>query len=206
MSRLRLILMGLFAVLAVSAVASASASALQWYVNGVLLSGVLKIEATQLGESILKGKIAGVAAEVICTKLSDSGTIENGGSPVLGIGLVLVDYKTCTAPKPAGCSVLNELILSTAKVDLGTKSGKPYALFSPDPSGSTFTLIPIRGCTEEANYLVEGKAVGLVNNARRTLELENKGVNNELKLGGKEAELESDDFVLMEGGGAFEAK
>ncbi len=206
MSRLGLILMGLFAVLAVSAVASASASALQWYVNGVLLSGVLEIEATQLGESVLKGKIAGVAAEVVCKELSDSGTIENGGSPVLGKGLVTVDYKKCEAPKPAGCSVLNELIVSPAKVDLGTINGEPVALFSPDPSGGTFTLIPIRSCSEEANYTVEGEAVGLVNNAKRTIELDNKGINNKLKLGGKEAELQSDDFVLMKGGGAFEAK
>ncbi len=206
MSRLRLILMGLFAVLAVSAVASASASALQWYVNGVLLSGVLEIEAKQLGNSTLKGKIAGVEAEVVCTELETSGTIENGGSPVLGLGLVTVDYKECKAEKPTGCTVLHELILSTAKLDLGTLSGKPYALFTPDPSGSVFTLIPIRTCSEEANYTVEGEAVGLVNNANRTIELEKGGVNNKLKLGGKEATLVSDDFVLMKGGGAFEAK
>ncbi len=206
MPRLRLILLGLFAVLAVSAVASPSASALQWYVNGVLLTGVLKIEATQLGNGVLKAKIAGVAVEVICEQLSDSGTIDNGGTPASGLGLGVVDFKKCTLPKPAGCKVLNELITSTAKVDLGTINGKPYALLLPDPSGSTFTLIPVRGCTEEANYPLEGELVGLVNNARRTVEFENKGVNNKLKLGGKEAEVESDVFVLMEGGGAFEAK
>ncbi|MGP0100882.1 MAG: hypothetical protein ACLPUT_04570 [Solirubrobacteraceae bacterium] len=206
MSRSRLILIGLFAVLTASAVTSTSASALQWYVKGVVLSGVLKIEAKQLGDAVLKDKIAGVAGEFVCSALSDSGTIDNGGTPALGLGLVLLDYKGCTVPKPAGCKILNELISTTAKLDLGTISGKPYALFSPDPSGSVFTLIPVRGCSEEANYTLEGELVGLVNNARRTIEFENKGVNNKLRLGGKEAEVESDDFVLMEGGGAFEAK
>ncbi len=208
MSRLRLILMGLLAALAVSAVASASASAsaLQWYVNGVLLSGVLKIEAKQLGNAVLKGKIAGVSSEVVCTGLGDSGTIDNGGTPSLGLGLVLLDYKECTEPKPAGCSILNQLIITTAKLDLGTINGKPYALFLPDPSGGAFTLIPVRGCAEEANYTIEGELVGLVNNARQTIEFENKGVNNKLNFGGKEAEFESDDLLLMEGHDTIEAE
>ncbi len=203
---MRLILMGLFAVLAVSAVASPSASALQWYVNGVLLPGVLEVEGEQLGNGILKAKIAGVAAEVVCRESSGSGTIDNGGSPALGLGLGVVDFKQCTAPKPAGCSILNGLLVSTAKLDLGTIGGESYALLLPDPSGSVFTLIPVRGCSEEANYIVEGELVGLVNNARRTVEFTKGAPNNKLKLGGKEAELEADVFVLMKGGGAFEVK
>ncbi len=169
---------------------------------------MLEIESIGLGNSVLKGKIGGVAAEVVCAELTNSGTIDNGGSPVLGLGLVTVDYKNCTAPKPANCEILNKLISTTAKVDLGTIGGEPYALFLPDPSGSVFTLIPIRGssCSVAANYTVEGEAVGLVNNAKRTIEFNKGEPNNKLILGGKEAELEAKDFVLMKGGGAFEVK
>ncbi|MGP0100152.1 MAG: hypothetical protein ACLPUT_00825 [Solirubrobacteraceae bacterium] len=199
--------MGLLAVLAVSAIASASAlaSAPQWYVNGVLLTGSLNIESLGIGNTVLKGKIAGVAAEIECVEQRSAGTIENGGTLILALGLLLWHYLRCVVHRPSGCIILHELLFFHLHIDIGIILGIPWALYTPS-TGSTLGLVPIRGCAEEANYPLEGEAFGLIHDAASSIGFEDKGVNDKLKLGGKEAELEADELVLMEGGGAIEAK
>ncbi|MGP0099994.1 MAG: hypothetical protein ACLPUT_00020 [Solirubrobacteraceae bacterium] len=204
---MRWTLVGLLAALAISAGMSASASALQWYVNGVLLAGALSVESTGIGNTVLKGKVAGIVVEIVCARQVSTGTFENAGSPVLGLALAHWHLFTCTAPKPAGCVILNQLLFYHVHYDLSLNPpGNPELLKLPLPGSSVLGLIPIRECTEEGNYTLEGEAVGLIHNSTSSVSFEDKGVNNKLKLGGKEAELESDELVLMEGGGGIEVK
>jgi hypothetical protein len=175
MSRLRLILLSLFAVLAVSAVASASASALHWYycqnlANGaslyenplctkdssghignwelLKLTGLLSI--TSLGGlQILKGEVVATPIEIDCKHLDNNGWIENPAGGGNGIGLVLVLYLACTVPKPAAghCEISGGNIHAYANIELSTIGTTPVALFKPDPaSSSTFVTITFVNC------------------------------------------------------------
>jgi hypothetical protein len=175
MSRLRLVLLSLFAVLAVGAVASASASALHWYycqnlANGASLyenplctkdsaghtgnwelkklTGLLSI-TSQGGVQKLRVEVVTIPIEIECKKVDNNGWIENPAGGGNGIGLVLVLYLACTVPKPAGgkCEITGGSIHAYANIELSTIGTTSVALFTPDPAGTPFVEIPFEKCT-----------------------------------------------------------
>jgi hypothetical protein len=204
-------LLAVFAVCVVSAAAAASASALEFYVEHKLITGLLNIDSVlHSKESILKGELSGVKVEISCLELHNTGWIHNGLSPsgvLLGLGLIEVHFLKCTVPVPASehCKVVNELILATSLVDLGTIGGETYALFSPDPPGSPFVKITFEGCKQTAlntSFPVTGEAVGLASNPGLLIFKEG-APNNKLKFASNTATLIAEDLVLMEGTGSL---
>jgi hypothetical protein len=120
MSRTRLILLGLLAVVVVGVVASASATeppkacggkvekVPNYCVGGFQLENSKgepiseKVEGTN-GESILKATIASVTSEVKCGKGKTTGTIEDGASGTVGKSKATIKFEECKLIKPANC-------------------------------------------------------------------------------------------------------
>jgi hypothetical protein len=92
-------LLALLAVLALCAVASASASASEFVVEGTGVSEATKFEGAS-GVSLLAATIAGVKFEVECTQDTSTGALEAGGD-----GSATLLLKTCKESKPVNCSV-----------------------------------------------------------------------------------------------------
>jgi hypothetical protein len=218
MSRWKLIFLSLFAVVAMGAVASASASALEFYVNGTLLNQLLQIILLG-GLQRLAGEVAGVKLEVHCKHLDGNGSIHNGlgaGSMLMGLGLALFLYLECTvhAPKQKnveGCEVAEEKV-ATGRIHNFVKlltitlpgTTEPAIEFTPD-GGTSFVTIEFINCKNtglNGGHEVTGFADGMVNNA--THEVIAKTGEKELVFAGNEATYEGSAVVEMVGGGFVE--
>jgi hypothetical protein len=204
MSRWKLILLIVFAVFATSAVAVASASALEFYNSkGELITGTLKIVSTG-GLQRLEIEVAGVKVEIHCLATDAAGTIENVGT--MGLGLALILYTTCSvhAPKPKnveGCEVPGGDIHVHAHMLAVTLNSEPYIEFTPE-EGNKFVGITFASCKNtglNGEHEVAGTAMAKVNNA--TSELEAKTGAGELSFAGNDARYTGTDKQEMEGGG-----
>jgi hypothetical protein len=163
MSKIKLIFLSLAAVCAVSAVTSASASALQFYgcrplVTGgtgtmykdsrctelenpgkyelYLITELLNIESHIVAGTsyTLTGKAAGVTTKIVCTEQKGTGSIDNNSG--LGLGLITSKFSTCTVQKPTGGCTVEEPIVVYSEIDLSTENSINYVLFFPDLKGN----------------------------------------------------------------------
>jgi hypothetical protein len=118
MSRTRLILLGLLAVVAVGAVVATTSgaeppvgtctavtSAPAYCVAGVPPAAPEKFEGTNSGESILKATVSMVKTEIKCEAGKSKGTIEDGGAGTVGKSTVTDTFETCKMIKPANCKL-----------------------------------------------------------------------------------------------------
>jgi len=120
MSRTRLIVLGLLAVVAVGAVVASTSgaeppaasctavtSAPAYCVAGVpLASGTTeKFEGTNSGESILKATVSMVKTEIKCEAGKSKGTIEDGAAGTVGKSTVTDTFETCKMIKPESCKL-----------------------------------------------------------------------------------------------------
>jgi len=189
MSRLRLLLLGLFAVIAVSAVAASSASALLWYEcknmgtggsfknslcsetqsNGawewvlIPLNTLLPVVSKQTESFVLKSKVPATQSpvKIECTSESGTGWVENLSATGNGSDGGTITFTGCSVTEPAeGCTVAT--IVAKVKTKLVTISSKVEDEFEPE-SGSNFTEIEITGCTIAGKYAITGTVNGIVN-------------------------------------------
>ena len=145
MSRTRLILLGLLAVVAIGVVASASASeppvkcggkvttTPNYCVAGFQLENSKgeavseKVVGTN-GESILKGTVASVTSEVKCGKGKSTGTIEDGAGGTVGKSKATITFEECKLIKPANCKLTaaqeEEIETTPLKGELELSSGR----------------------------------------------------------------------------------
>lgn len=214
MSRLKLVLLSLMAVVALSAVATGSASATEFFnESGTLISSALLIKGLG-GTQILKGEpVAGTKVEISCTHLDVHGSINNVSG--MGLGLVLLLYLTCTVIKPAGkgCVVANggNIHVPTLHVLAVGTSTAPEIEFAPE-GGTTFVNIVLEKCEgafsglNGKNLPVTGKAFGQVNNATSEVSVDEVPPNSHLEFGGLQAEYVGKASLEMEGGGKIEVK
>lgn len=125
MSRTRLILAGLLAMLVVGVVASASAteppakcggtvaSVPDYCVEGFELENAKgepvseNVEGTN-GKSTLKTTIAMVKTEIECQKGKSTGTIEDGAGGTVGKSTTATSFEECKLLKPANCRLTQE--------------------------------------------------------------------------------------------------
>jgi hypothetical protein len=164
MSRIRLILAALLAVLAVGVVASASGTeppkkcggkvnAVPAYcVEGFQLENAkgeptsAKVEGTD-GVSILKATVATVTSEVECKSGKSSGSIEDGASGTVGKSKVLNTFEECKLLKPTNCKLTaaNENKIKTAELqgNLTLTAGRIQDKF--EAPESAFVAISIEG-------------------------------------------------------------
>lgn len=211
MSRLRSLLLAIFAVWMMST--SASASALEFFVHHVLLQGLLNVETSlRSASAILKGEVAGVKIEINCAGEHTSGWIHNGSNGrgvLLGLGLGDVHFLNCTVPVPASehCQIANGLLLALALIALGSIAAETYALFSPDPTGVPFTEFTFEQCKQSAlntAFNITGEVAGLVEDRTSSLIFKEGAPNNKLRFASNPATILGEGLILMEGGGAIE--
>jgi hypothetical protein len=157
MSRVRLVLLSLVAVLSAAAMLASSASAaisFQWNVSGAKLEAGQSREFTSSanGKISLEGKVAGSAALLLSTELSVvKGAKIIGGVP--GTNEEAVVFKGVTVDKPVNCGVLQAAtapgvvqttLLKTEIVEGTNGEGKGNStvdiLFTPKPSGTSVEL------------------------------------------------------------------
>lgn len=212
MSRIKAIVVGLLAVLVVSAVASASASASGPYVytqgGSSPLMEVLEILTEQIGNAKLNGTLAGSLIEIVCGLAHGTGSLHNelAAGTEHALGSSTIHYTMCSVAKPAGkgCLVQNELVLVQTHA-LGVSG--PLVRFDPE-TGKTFTTITIDGCSASSlngAFPVEGFASAKANNGNSTLEFTTSS-GSELLFAGNTATFVGTYQVEMKGGGLLEIK
>jgi hypothetical protein len=138
--------LGLLAVLAVSLVASASATeppakcggnvtkTPDYCVAGFELENAKgepiqeKFEGTNSGASILKATVAMVKTEIKCEAGKSKGTIEDGAAGTVGKSVVTDTFETCKMIKPANCKLTaaDEVEIKTTELkgELGLTAGR----------------------------------------------------------------------------------
>jgi hypothetical protein len=131
MSRTRLILLGLVALVVVGVIASTSGAeppaatcsavttAPGYCVGEVpLVSASEKFEGTNSGESIFKATISSVKSEIKCSAGKSKGFIEGGAAGTVGKSTLTNTFETCKMIKPANCklSAADEKEIETAEL------------------------------------------------------------------------------------------
>jgi hypothetical protein len=115
MSRTRLILLGLLALVAVGVVATATATATgscmkvkagpAYCVEGAPLENAsAEVEGTN-GASVLKATISTVSSEVKCEKGKLAGTIEGGAAGTVGKSTATMTFEGCKLITPTNCKL-----------------------------------------------------------------------------------------------------
>jgi len=197
-NRLRVLLVSMLAVFAVSAVASASASAAnhEYFVEGVALGATETVSGTS---AVSKLEAPGLIT-IECATDSFTGTIEPKG-----LSTATVKFKTCTVVGAATCKVA-EPIEFTANNKLTVLLNEanvfgPGDLFEP-PTGKEFVTITITGCALEGKYVAEGKQQCILPAGETELvkhEIECKPKGSEIHLKAKEAKFTSTETVELSG-------
>jgi hypothetical protein len=164
MSRTRLILLGLLAVLAVGVVASASATeppvkcggkvekTPDYCVVGFELENAkgepvsAKLEGTN-SASILKATVAGATTEIKCGTGKTSGTIEDGAGGTVGKSTTTTTFEECKLLKPATCKLTaadeKEIKTTVLKGSLTLTGERVEDKF--EPREGAFTAVNIEG-------------------------------------------------------------
>jgi hypothetical protein len=190
MSRIRLILAALLAVLAVGVVASASTSTPAsasgsclkvgtpaYCVEGVpLVNSSAEVEGTNNGASILKGTIGSVTSEVKCEKGKLTGTIVGGAVGTVGTSTAKMTFEECALVKPANCelspgSKTIETVELKDELEL-TGSGKRIEDKFQPKTGTTFASIGIEGKESSCVIAHVGEEIGFAVSGSQACEVD----------------------------------
>ncbi len=156
MSKVRLMLLGLLTMLTISAIASSSASAHNYKIEGTEIKESSSVEGKS-GVSNLASKIAGLKIVIRCTKDKFKGKIE-----VKAKSTASIEFEECKLFEENASKELKEL--SACKVKVPTTSVKDELtetpvkdLFTPE-KGEEFTKIEITGetCVLKGKYEITG--------------------------------------------------
>jgi hypothetical protein len=174
MSRTRLILLGLLAVVAMSFVATASTSTPAsasgscskvsttpgYCVEGAPLESASEEAAGTSGSAILKATIASVTSEIKCESGKSTGTIEGGAAGTVGKSKTKITFETCKLLAPAHCKLTSaeETKIKTTELtgELELTGGKIVDKLEPKGSAS-FAGISIEGETTSCVIAEPGK-------------------------------------------------
>jgi len=141
MSRTRLIIFGLLAVVAVGAVIASTSgaeppsgscltvtTAPAYCVAGVPPASPEKFTGTNSGESILKATVSTVKTEIKCEAGKSKGFIEDGAAGTVGKSTVTDTFEGCKLIKPTNCKLTaaaeQEIETSELKGELGLTAGR----------------------------------------------------------------------------------
>jgi len=161
MSRTRLILLGLLAVVAVGAVIASTSGAepptgscievtkvpAYCIAGSPLVSAAENAEGTS-GSAILKATIAGATAEIKCETGKSTGTIEGGAAGTVGKSKTKITFGTCKLLAPEHCKLTSaeETKIKTTELmgELELVGGKILDKLEPK-AGGAFASISIEG-------------------------------------------------------------
>lgn len=192
MCKLKKLVVGALAVVALSAVAPAIASAHEFLVEGKPVTGEVNLKTGLLtsGDWTLKTTVLTIKIEILCKDATILGGV------ILPSGLVdkiKIDFSECEVVKPAGCKVTEPIELNPLG---GTLEKEPVeAKFKPE-SGETFVSIVFTGCTTEAlngSHEVTGTQTCALPKASESValhEIECKATGSALFFGGNAATFE----------------
>ncbi len=176
MKRSKMLGLCLVALFAMSGLAAAQASAIEflWKVNGSKLeTGQEKtLTSKAKGAQVLKTTVIGVKVEIKCTEVSTAGAKIIGGMP--GTSSETVEYKGCTVAKPSGCTVKGGTITTNPLKDeivegVGTSAGKALVLFAP-VTGKVFAEPKLEGGLLCLSLAVEGSVLAEANPQKEEVE------------------------------------
>jgi hypothetical protein len=176
MSRTRLILAGLLALLVVGVVTSASAteppkkcgtkvtSVPAYCIEGFQLENSkgeptsAKVEGTD-GVSILKATVATVTSEVECKSGKSTGSIKAGVSGTAGKSKTTITFEECKLLKPTNCKLTasNEKEINTAELQGGLLLTGARVEDKLAPPESAFAAISIEGKESSCGIAEVGK-------------------------------------------------
>lgn len=217
MSRVRLIILSLFAILATSAVASASASAAECpdtikggdYAvchNGVEYEG--KIEGTST-VSKLKATVLGLKITIECPKDKFTGEVGDSGTSKNAV----ITFEMCKLVGATNCKVAETLTTKKLKDQLSTPPARIEDTFESETANFIEILISGSGCAitnEGKPYPVTGSQTCAVDSSdaeakteAATHKLICKTTGSKLKLGGNTATFESSATLNLPGNGNF---
>jgi hypothetical protein len=194
MSKMRVLALAVFSVLALGAVAASAAQAAEaeYVVAGGVLSGseAFTIPATS-GTYVLHAKPLGTNTTITCSSLKGSGTIKEGGASAAKL-----EFSSCVVSEVANCTV-SEPIVTTVTDQLILESGTIVDKFSPEP-GKPFTEITLnngaKACSVKGTYKVEGSQVCSLSSPETEAashELSCATSGSSLTLGGRAATFQS---------------
>jgi hypothetical protein len=200
-----------FAVLVLSGVATATASAApEYFIDHTKVAGTETTTAKQSGTAKLTSTLNGSEVLIECTSGSGTGKIEPGGKSTASI-----KYEGCSMSKPAGCKLTAaeaKEIKPTGLVDqLAGTTGAFTDSFSP-ASGTEFVAIAFEKCTSTLNngsHVVSGCAAAKASEAENvigTLEFPATVGGCTLSFAGNAAMITARDEVELSGpnkGGTF---
>ncbi len=168
MSRIKLVLFSALAVVAVSALASASASAAvenKYFVEKTAVAGATNIVGT-VGEAQLQSTIAGVKMMIVCTENSLAGGQINAAGKSKGE----IKFKKCkifeikngVKTSLASCTVKEPIEFKFEDELLTSPGGIVDDRFRPEGGGNVFVTIKIEGslCALKGTYEVKGQGAG----------------------------------------------
>jgi hypothetical protein len=161
MSRTKLILAGLLALLVVGVVATASTSTPAsasgscmkvgtpaYCVEGTPLVSASEEAAGTSGSAILKATIANVTAEIKCASGKSTGFIEGGAAGAVGKSKIKITFETCKLLAPEYCKLTSaeETKIKTTELagELELTGGKILDKLEPK-SGAAFATVGIEG-------------------------------------------------------------
>lgn len=237
MSRTKLILLGLLVVVAVSVVATTSTStpasasgscskvktAPGYCVEGVPLEGVMEVEGTNSGASILKGTVGSVTAEVKCEKGKMTGTIEGGVPGTVGKSTGTMTFEECKLVTPTNCKLASKTIETTELKDELELTGSAKRIedkFEPK-TGTAFAGVTIEGkesscviahVAEEKTFIVSGSQVCEIDTSNTEAETEMPThkmkctASGGLAIGTNPAEMTSEVAVKLKSGKKWSIK
>jgi len=182
-----------------------------------VVNGKTKNETKESTPAVLKGTIAGVAAEITCTTVSGSAKITNkeitGVMQNEGTG-VAIKYSACTVNKPVKCKVKEPIEMKGSSItveNLGAGKNEMGVEFKPEAGKPLATVTfegaecGLKGVAVEVTGTLMG--TGSRGNTEKnsssgaTLLFTNEMSKETLKLAGKAAELSSTVTVSMKEAG-----
>jgi hypothetical protein len=166
---LKILGMAVMAALAISTLASATASATTWTVeNGAVPQEVqmtLKVGTTATLEGTLLGQNFVLTASALSSTawggVAGDATIYQEGAVAKAKGRL--SFSGLTVDKPAGCTVTSPIVTKdlTAEVVDHTGNTHGFVKFFPEAgAGTTFAGITIKGCAIAGTYLLKGTVYG----------------------------------------------
>jgi hypothetical protein len=227
MSRLKLVMLSMLAVMAVGVVASASASAANCEKKangkfalclgaspGVLTAGSFNTDVTRDGTSVYELKSeAGVT--VVCSAIKNTGgKIVATATPSVTIEGIVLEFSTCVVNSPAKCTVtepiktesLKGVILKKEEIEFTPTTGEIFATLKFANKGTE--ICSLKGQSLQVKT-VEGKGQGCLAPGIETPEklhlLECPSSKSHLSLGGSPATFKGNfNANLLSSGGVEE--
>jgi hypothetical protein len=207
MAKVRIILLGLLSALVLSAVATATASAHEFFVEGTAITSNVAGRITS-GTSVLAAEIIKTKVELVSSSDTGTFTLEKEGKSKYSIsftGNQLYEVNAeghLTLLSSCGVSSLG----SGKSVLLGTESpaGEDLDTFEP-PEGKETALLEfeVTKCALKGKYKVEGTANGFLPDGKTGKALQDivfNGEDQSLKVGGQPASIVSTESAVLNSG------